>query len=354
MNKRVSLVFLGLLSLVGCAADPREDPPAADDALVALDTCRVDSPRTTPLEVFVQPDVGVTPFVDTINRASSSIDVMVYQMGYGPILDGLMAKARAGVRVRVILDLAQKPVNQKYKDKLEEAGASVIWSDPQWTFMHAKVILVDAGTEAGEALVSTGNYSQSYMLKERNYAVRDRDAADLRSLQAIFEADWSRLTPDLSCTRLVVAPVNARQRLLDFINSARTSLVIESMQFGDRDVRSAVAARKAAGVDVRVILADPSWIDANASAGTFLQQNGIQPKFYPHTHTKSIVVDGKAAYVGSINLSWNSIDRNREVGMIVTEASNIAAIMTTFEHDWSLGTYFTTSTGMSSVSQAGE
>ena len=98
--------------------------------------------------------------------------------------------------------------------------------------------------------------------------------------------------------------------------------------------------RKAAGVDVRVILADPSWIDANESAGKFLQQNGIQPKFYPHTHVKSIVVDGKAAYVGSVNLSWNSIDKNREVGMIVTEPSNIASIMTTFEHDWTAGTDF--------------
>jgi phosphatidylserine/phosphatidylglycerophosphate/cardiolipin synthase-like enzyme len=338
MTKRLSLVLGGILALAGCAPSASTDSAASDNAVVAADTCSALSPRTTPLEVFVQPDVGVAPFVDTINRATTSIDVMVYQMGWGPVLDGLIAKAQAGVRVRAILDLAQQHVNQKYKDKLEAAGATVIWSDPKFAFMHAKVMIVDGV----EALVSTGNYNQSYMLKERNYAVRDRDAADVRSLQAIFEADFARQDPDLSCTRLIVAPVNARQRLLDFINSAQHTLVIESMQFQDRDVRNAVVARKAAGVDVRVILADPSWIDANTSAATFLQQHGIEPKFYPSAHVKSVVVDGKTAYVGSVNLSWNSIDKNREIGLLVTEQANIDSITATFEHDWTTGTDFPT------------
>lgn len=334
-------MFLGLFA-AGCAsesADANGGGPAesATSNVIAADTCSALSPRTTPLELFVQPDVGTAPFVETLSRATTSIDVMVYQMGYGPILDTLLAKAQAGVRVRAILDLAQAHVNQKYKDKLEAAGATVIFSNPKFTFTHAKFLVVDGN----EAIVSTGNYNVSYMTSERNYAVRDRDAADIASLKAIFEADFAGTDPDLSCTRLVVAPVNARQRLLDLINSATTTLVVESMQFGDRDVRDAVVARKNAGVDVRVILADPSWIDANASAATFLEQNGITPKYYPHAHVKSIVVDGKAAYVGSVNLSWNSIDKNREVGLVVTEPANIASMLGTFEHDWTTGTDFT-------------
>lgn len=337
MTKRFSFLLCGLLALAGCASSS-DDTASSSRDLIAADTCSALSPRTTPLEVFVQPDVGVAPFVETIGRATTSIDVMVYQMGWGPVLDGLIAKAQAGVRVRAILDLAQQHVNQKYKDKLEAAGATVIWSDPKFAFMHAKVLIVDGA----EAIVSTGNYNQSFMLSERNYAVRDRDVADLRSLQAIFEADFARQDPDLSCTRLIVAPVNARQRILDFIDSAQHTLIVESMQFQDRDVRNAVAARKAAGVDVRVILADPSWIDANTSAATFLQQHGIEPKFYPHAHVKSVVVDGKTAYVGSVNLSWNSIDKNREIGLLVSEQANVDEITATFEHDWATGTDFPT------------
>jgi cardiolipin synthase len=311
-----------------------EGPAASADPPLAL-ACEVDSPRTAPLELFVQPEVGTAPFVDAIQRAQTSIDVMVYQMGFGPILEGLEAKARAGVKVRVILDLAQQDVNQRYMTRLLEAGAKVIWSDPQFVFMHAKVILSDRK----EAIISTGNYSESYMLRERNLAVRDTDPADVATIAKLFEADFTHVQPDLSCTRLLVAPVNARQRLLDFIGSAKKTLLVHSMQLGDTEVRAALAAKKAAGVEVRVILADPSWIDANASAAAFLAQNGIPARWREHLHVKSIVVDD-AAYVGSINLSRNSISNNREVGLVMTEPNNVEAEKATFEQDWIDGTSF--------------
>jgi len=105
--------LLALLLAAGCSA-PVEEQATNEEAIIAAPACYPLAPRTTPLELFVQPDVGTVPFEETIARATTSIDVMVYQMGFGPVLDGLMAKARAGVRVRVILDLAQQPVNQKY------------------------------------------------------------------------------------------------------------------------------------------------------------------------------------------------------------------------------------------------
>lgn len=345
--KKSGAWLLGLLLFCGCATEASpariESEVRGDESVTSTpptdfpeSACDVLSPRTKPLELFVQPDVGTAPFRDAIERAQSSIDVMIYQMGYGPILEGLEAKARAGVNVRVILDVAQKRVNEKYMTRLAAAGATVIWSDPQFTFMHAKLIIVDDA----EAIISTGNYSESYMLKERNLAIRDRDPADLAVLSQLFDADFAQREPDLSCTRLLVAPVNARQRLLDFIASAKTSIVVHSMQLGDKDVRDALAERKAAGVEVRALLADPHWIDANAQAGAFLATHGISARWGEHLHVKAIVVDAKAAYVGSINLSWNSITKNREVGLVVTEPANVDAALATFESDWAAATPF--------------
>lgn len=357
LSSRV-LVLVGLW-LTACAAEPSsptpkpvEAPPPGGEAegtptvTPPSDTpitppapaCEMLSPRTAPLELFVQPDVGTAPFTDLIGHAKKSIDVMVYQMGYGAVLEALEAKAQAGVVVRVILDVAQKDVNDKYMTRLKAAGANVIWSDPRFSFMHAKVTIVDGV----EAIISTGNYSESYMLKERNFAVHNTDAADVAILTKLFEADFKQVEPDLSCTRLLVAPVNARQRMLDFIGSAKSTIAVHSMQLADKDVRSALAARKAAGVDVRVLLADPSWIDANASAGTFLASNGIPARWtkQPSVHVKSILVDGQAAYVGSINLSWTSMDKNREVGLVVTEPTNASTIGATFEKDWAAATPF--------------
>lgn len=315
---------------------PAAQPPSAKGPVTPA--CDVLAPRTSPLEIFVQPAAGSTPFVAAINRAKTTVDVMVYQMGYGPILEGLEAKAKAGVKVRVILDLAQKNVNQKYMDRLITAGANVIWSDPQFTFMHAKVILVDNA----EAIISTGNYSESYMTRERNFAVRNTDPADIDVLSKLFESDFARTAPDLSCTRLLVAPVNAKQRLLDFIASAKKDIAVESMQLGDKDIRDALAARKAAGVDVRALLADPNWIDANQGAATFLAEKGIAARWMksPGVHVKAILVDGQAAYVGSENLSWTSLTKNREIGLVVSEPDNAATVKATFETDWLTATPF--------------
>lgn len=320
------------------ASDPGDPAPSAPSTTEPppAPACEPLAPRTKPLAVAVQPDVGAAPFVATIEKAKSSLRVMVYQMGFGPVLDAIEAKAKAGVKVRVILDLAQKDVNQKYMDRLKLAGADVIWSDAQFTYMHAKVIIADDA----EAVVSTGNYYIGNMQKERNYAVTDADPADLKVLAAIFDADFERKSPDVSCTRLLVSPVNAKQRLLDFIASAKKEVLVHSMQLGDRDVRDALVARKKAGAEVRAILADPGWIDANADAAAFLAQSGIEARYAPHVHVKAITVDGTAAYVGSINLSWTSLTKNREVGLVVTEKANIDAIRGTFEKDWSTATPF--------------
>lgn len=126
--------------------------------------------------------------------AKKSVHVLLYQMGAGPILDGLVAAARGGLEVRVILDVSQKPVNERFKTQLEAAGAQVIWSDPQFSFMHAKVLIVDKSV----AVVSTGNYAATQLDAERNYVMTDTDAHDVEALGSLFAADFGRTAPDLS------------------------------------------------------------------------------------------------------------------------------------------------------------
>lgn len=315
------------------APSPSDAPPSG-----MAPACQATDPRETPLELSVLPECGEAPFVTALAKSQNDIRVMVYMMGYGGILDTLKQKAAEGKLVRVILDQSQTGTNQKYFDQLTAAGAQVRWSDPQFTYMHAKVLVVDGK----EAVLSTGNYSKSYMAKERNYVVSDKDPQDLEDVIALFEADWEKGNPDLSCTRMVVSPVNAKDRILGVIQGAKSSLAIESMQFADKEVRAAVAERKAAGVEVRVLLADPSWIDANTDAATYLSGLGIEARWLssPSVHVKAIMADGARAYVGSENLSWTSLTKNREVGVVTDEAGVVGTMQETFEQDWEISTGF--------------
>ncbi len=317
--------------------------PGDDDAGVSpkpvSTACNATDPRSTPVVLGVLPDESEKPYVDLLSSAQKSIRVLGYQMGYGGILDTLKAKASAGVDVRVILDgQTQIDVNGKYKTMLEAAGAKVEWSDPQFSYMHAKVLVVDDR----EAIVSTGNYSLSFINKERNYLARLTEAQDVSDLAKLFDADWTRTAPDLSCTRLVVSPVNSRQRLVDLIKSAKKTIYIESMQFSDSAIKQAVMERKAAGVDVEALLASPSWISENATQAPILMQASIPTRWMsnPAVHVKSIIVDGTYAYLGSENVSYTSLSHNREVGIILSDAGDIATMTDTFQKDWASATSF--------------
>ena len=312
------------------------DAPLEADAAPALpDFCNATDPRAVPVTVVATPEAGEQPYIDALAQARTKIRVEIYEMGYGAILDQLVAKLGAGVAVEIIFDQSAKSVNQKYYDQLAAAGAQVKWSDPAFMYQHAKFIVVDDVT----SVMSTGNFSRTYsILLERNFVATDSDRADVADLIALFDADWQGVAPAMACTRLVIAPINARARILDVIDGATSTLTIESMQFADTAVREAVKARVAAGVAVRVMIADTAWVTSNTSAVAFLKGLGLTVKSIPHLHTKVIVADGTAAYLGSENLSQTSLDHNREVGLIVTDAASIAPLATTFEADWAAGT----------------
>lgn len=315
-----------------------DDAEALPDAAAPLaDFCNATDPRAEPIAMFATPEASEAPYVDALKAATTSIDLSIYLMGYGGILDQLEAKAHAGVKVRVILDQLKKSTNQKYFDRLVAAGAEVKWSDPQWDYFHNKYFVVDGKV----AVFSTGNFSKDYSIDlERNFAAVDRDPADVADLSALFAADWSDSAPVMTCTRMVISPINARKRILDVIDGAQHTLLIESMQFADTGVREAVKRRIAAGVEVRALLADASWIDANAGAATYLKDLGVTVKYIPHLHTKVLVADGTTAYVGSENFSYTSLENNREVGAILVDASSIAPLVATFEKDWAAGALF--------------
>lgn len=337
---------LVLVALAGCTHTPdtgtTDMPPDGKADLPdgeVPDFCNATDPRAVAVEVDVTPEAGEAPYLAALAGAQHSIDVQVYLMGYGGILDQLKAKASAGVDVRVILDRAKIDTNQKYFDMLIASGAQVKWSDQRFVFQHSKFFVVDDKV----AVISTGNFSKTYSIElERNHVATDRDAADIVDLRAMFDADWAGTgaTLKLPCTRLLVSPINARERILALIESAQSTLEIESMQFGDSAVRAAVKSRVEAGVAVRALIADPEWISANTYAAQYLVELGVPVKWIPHLHTKVIVVDADRAYLGSENLSSNSLDNNREVGLIVNDASSITPISATFETDWAQGTSF--------------
>ena len=94
--------------------------------------------------------------------------------------------------------------------------------------------------------------------------------------------------------------------------------------------------------DIRILLANPGWIDDNYDAADFAASIGASVRYMEtwDLHGKMILADGERAYVGSQNFTWTSISRNREAGVVLTENAAITTISGTFEADWDDGHAF--------------
>jgi cardiolipin synthase A/B len=334
---RQTLASLVLVFLSACSFESQELHEAAS---AALEPCGTLDVRPRPVSVVVAPDDGDGRLLAMIDGAQRSIDVSIYQLSSPRVIDALSAAPVRGVRVRVIQD--RREAYEPTVAALREAGVEVHTSSPDFEHMHQKTVTVDARA----AFVFSGNLDGRAFVRGRNYGVVDDDEHDVADLEELFEADWAGRAPDLRCTRLVVAPINARSRVLSLVHDAKSSLDVEAMYITDREVESAIIAAHLRGVKVRVLLNDPSFdIGDVAALAARLAAQGIATRRSGERflHAKLLVADDNFAFVGSENFSRNALDRNREAGVIVSSAdSDVSRIVFTFATDWASSLAFAT------------
>lgn len=300
----------------------------------AAPACDPYAPRAIVPEVLIGPTGLEASLVGLMDSAQSSIDLMMYQLTCDGCIAGLVAAQNRGVTVRAVLDYEE--YNNDAIDALEAAGAQLKDAPNEFNNYHAKSMIIDGAT----ALIMSANMNGYSMFSERNYGVIDRDPQDVADVIGIFERDWAGSGElDLSCTRLIVSPENSRERMVEHIASATESLDLSVMYISDSEVKTAIKTKAQDGVPVRVLLAHPEWISDNTATASELQAAGIPAKFLytAELHAKLVIADG-VPRVGSQNLSTNSIENNREIGVLVTEEAPAAQIVQQFEADWAAGT----------------
>ena len=59
--------------------------------------CDAQGTRAHPLELAIEPGAKSSPWTTAMTGAKKSVHVLLYQMGAGPILDGLIAAAKNGL-----------------------------------------------------------------------------------------------------------------------------------------------------------------------------------------------------------------------------------------------------------------
>jgi phosphatidylserine/phosphatidylglycerophosphate/cardiolipin synthase-like enzyme len=139
---------------------------------------------------------------------------------------------------------------------------------------------------------------------------------------------------------LIVQPDDGIAPILKTIEGAKKSLDIKMFQFTDPVLIEAVIAAHKRGIKVRVMLNPSRFTGEHDNDQAFeLFKNAkvpveeTNPK-YPITHEKSMVVDGRQAFVMSLNWAPKYFGLTRDYGLVTNDPEEVAEVAGCFEADW--------------------
>jgi cardiolipin synthase A/B len=299
-------------------------------------------PGINGVQVYVEPDDGESVITGAIRSAQKSVWLEMYLLTDTNIIHALEDASNNGLDVRVMLEphpYGESASATRTLDELRAAGVKAQDTDPAFPLTHEKGMIIDGKT----AYIMTSNFTRSALggssgTTNREYGIIDTNSRDVQAVTAIFNADWNHTTAQFNDSNLVVSPVNSRSAFISLIGSAHHTLLVEAEEMQDSNIEATLISAAQHGVKVEVILPPSSSSSgtSNDQGISTISQGGVQVREDPrlYMHAKIIIVDGSRAFVGSENISTQSLDGNRELGIIVSDASVVNKLISTFQTDW--------------------
>jgi phosphatidylserine/phosphatidylglycerophosphate/cardiolipin synthase-like enzyme len=278
-------------------------------------------------QFFVMPDDGMDVLIAPLSSAQRSIDIYVFTLSNAELLAALREAVARGVTVRALVDMHPSGNDAAGKaafDSLEQAGVKAHPSPGYFAHLHAKSYVVDSA----QAMISSVNYLQDWE-RTRDFGMLTSDDGVVQALAATFAADWGEneeQTSTVPPSPLVLSPNNSRSAIAALIASAKRSLIMEEEQITDPDIISALAARSNAGVSVQLVTNSAQEKNYGPLASLAAQAPGVKVGYSSNLwlHSKLLISDGAVMLVGSVNLTAESLDKRREVSILITDQSAIA------------------------------
>ncbi len=270
-----------------------------------------------------------------IDEAKSRIFVEVYIFTEKDLQKALIRAKKRWVEVKVIMEknVYKAPnLNKKTYDNFIKNDIDVVWaSSTNFALTHTKMMIID-----DEQIISTGNYSYSTFSKNREFFMFVKDEKLLKNLISIFKIDFEYKKEIIYDDNLVLSPYYTREKFDILLSSAKKSIKMYIQNFSDKKILDLLIKKQKEWIDIEIIMPDLKYIASNKDEIEDLKNAGIRYKLLksPNIHAKSILIDDKYLYLWSINFSEYSIDKNREIWLILKEQKIISKFSEFFEIDF--------------------
>jgi cardiolipin synthase len=315
------------------------------------------------------------PMLKAIASARRTISFETYIYWSGQVgedfADALAERARAGVKVHVLIDwVGSSKMEKKYLEAMEAAGVEIRkFHEPRWYDLnklnnrtHRKLLVVDGATgfTGGVGIASewTGHAQDPSHWRDSHYKVEGPVVAQM---QAVFADNWLKATgvalhgsdyfPPIApvgggaAQMFASSPSGGSESMelmyLLIINAAERTIDLSAAYFVPDEIsRDAIIAELKRGVRVRIITPGPHtdaetvrrasralWGDLLA-AGAEIRE--YQPTMY---HCKVLIADDLLVSVGSTNFDDRSFRLNDEASLNIYDEKFAREQVATFERD---------------------
>jgi cardiolipin synthase A/B len=311
------------------------------------------------VDVLTNGEVFYEAELEAIRRARHSINIEAYIFQKGKIasrfIEALTERARAGVRVNIVLDaIGSFATWNGYLKELCEAGGRVEWYHPiKWYTLprinnrtHRELIIIDGevGFIGGAGIADHWLYGKKKHKRWRDTMFR-LEGKVVTNLQSTFAENWLESSGEILTGKgyfpLCEAPGNleamivnsspsagastrARMLFQTLLASACKSIYITSPYFlPDRSARNEmIRAMKERAVEVKILTPgkhSDHLLTRTSSRRLYGELLRAGAKIYEYEpamiHAKVMIIDGIWSVVGSTNFDNRSFGLNDEVNL---------------------------------------
>ncbi|MCM2335723.1 MAG: cardiolipin synthase [Pseudomonas sp.] len=333
------------------------DPDAIEMARLAQAVTGLPPTTASDARLLIDGGAKYAALHEAVAAARTSIDLEYYiflpdRTGTA-LRDALVARARDGVKVRLLLDaVGSGATRQRFLQPLVDAGGEVAWFHPmrlRWFWRrpwlnlrtHRKIVVID-----GEVGFTGGiNITDEEDERLRADAYRDLhlrlEGEVVQALALVFDEDWAYATGVVPVARtkvasprgdvltqvLVSGPDSSWEAIhrvhVGAIHAARRRVWLVTPYFVPGEAaRMALTSAALGGLDVRLLVpklsdsrlvtfAARSYFDELLSAGVKIHEYG--PRML---HSKALLCDDDVAIIGSANFDHRSFRLNFEVSLL--------------------------------------
>jgi phosphatidylserine/phosphatidylglycerophosphate/cardiolipin synthase-like enzyme len=281
------------------------------------------------LSLIVQPGDSFFPIVDAIDAATTSIKMTIFRMNDPIVREAMTYAVSRGVSVQALVAPASKgwtKKNKRLSEELAKVGIEVRVPRARKEKIkryHYKIMTIDNET----SLILTFNPTQKNLHYARDFGLLIKDEEIATELSRLFDSDWLGEVYKPSELPLAISPNNSRQKMIELLNSAERTIRILDAKVEDQQAIGLLLRKASVGCNIKIISEDTSYDEV-------VPNYHVRKLARYKLHAKCIVVDGSRFFIGSQNLRPVSLDRRREVGMIVEDDAMARKIERVFDEDW--------------------